>query len=127
MGRAFKTRVFNRWMRKTELSDAALCRAVLEMERGLIDADLCGHVVKKRIALAGRGKSGGARTLVATNFQGRWFFLFGFEKNERDNIGRDELSALQETAKALLGLHDQQIKAAVEDGALMEICNDDQA
>ena len=29
------------------------------MERGLIDADLGGHVVKKRVAIGGRGKSGG--------------------------------------------------------------------
>lgn len=75
-------------MRKTELSDEALCKAVSEMEQGLIDADLGGHVVKKRVAVPGRGKSGGARTLVGTNFGNRWFFLFGFEKNERDNIDR---------------------------------------
>ncbi len=39
MSRIFKTRHFSRWMRKTELSDAALCKAVIEMEKGLIDAD----------------------------------------------------------------------------------------
>lgn len=36
----FKTRHFHRWMRKTELSDSALHKAVLEMAAGLIDADL---------------------------------------------------------------------------------------
>lgn len=60
MKRVFKTRHFSRWMRKTELSDSALCVAVAEMEQGLIDADLGGGVVKKRVALPGRGKSGGA-------------------------------------------------------------------
>ena len=54
-------------MRKTELNDAMLCQAVSEMERGLLDADLGGGVLKKRIALPGRGKRGGIRTLVATN------------------------------------------------------------
>jgi hypothetical protein len=62
MKRVFKTRHFSRWMRKTELTDSVLCAAVTEMVQGLIDADLGGGVVKKRIALAGRGKSGGART-----------------------------------------------------------------
>lgn len=42
MRRVFKTRPFARWLRKTDLNDAALCQAVLEMERGLIDADLGG-------------------------------------------------------------------------------------
>lgn len=61
-------------MRKTELSDHALCVAVIEMAQGLIDADLGGGVVKKRIGMAGRGKSGGARTLIATNRGNKWFF-----------------------------------------------------
>jgi len=36
--------------------------------------------------------------ILATNFGGRWFFLYGFEKNERDNIGARELKAPQITA-----------------------------
>jgi len=67
MRRIFKTRHFSRWMRKTDLTNAALSNAVSEMDEGLIDADLGGGVVKKRVALPGRGKRGSARTLVATN------------------------------------------------------------
>ena len=67
-------------MRKTELKDNALCAAVSEMRQGLIDADLGGGVVKKRVGLAGRGKRGGVRTLVATNRGNRWFFVYGFKK-----------------------------------------------
>ncbi|MFZ4534964.1 MAG: type II toxin-antitoxin system RelE/ParE family toxin [Propionivibrio sp.] len=78
MGRVFKTRHFSRWMRKTELTNHALCLAVAEMAQGLVDADPGGGVVKKRVGLAGRGKRGGARTLVATNKGDRWFFVFGF-------------------------------------------------
>jgi len=48
MNRVFKTRYFSRWMRKTELTDKALCDAVLEMMHGLIDADLGGGIIKKR-------------------------------------------------------------------------------
>ena len=63
------------------------------MAAGLIDADLGGGVVKKR---------GVARTLVATNKGNRWFFVFGFEKSERANIGDEELETLQELAGDLL-------------------------
>jgi hypothetical protein len=80
------TRHFSRWFGKTDLSVEALCRSVDEMERGLIDANLGGGIIKKRVALPGRGKRGSARTLVATNSANRWFFVFGFEKNDRDNI-----------------------------------------
>ena len=118
MKRVFKTRHFSRWMRKTELTDGALCAAVAEMAHGLIDADLGGGVVKKRVGLAGRGKRSGARTLVATNRGDRWFFVYGFAKNDRANIADDELEVLQGIAEQLLVLTDLQLDAAVEDSSL---------
>jgi len=45
------------------------------MRRGLIDADLGGHLVKKRVPLPGRGKSGGARTIVAFRAGHHTFYL----------------------------------------------------
>lgn len=124
MTRVFKTRYFARWMRKTELTDRALCEAVAEMVQGLIDADLGGGVVKKRVALPGRGKSGGARTLVATNKGNRWFFVFGFEKSDRANINDQELEALQDLAQDLLARTGAQLDLAVQASALEEICHD---
>jgi len=126
MRRIFKTRYFSRWMRKTDLTDEALCAAVSEMQAGLIDADLGGCVVKKRVALPGRGRSGGARTLVATNKDNRWFFVFGFEKNERTNVNKKELEALQYIAADLLRLNLNQLNAHVDNEVLQEICHDDQ-
>ena len=124
MRRIFKTKVFARWAHKSGLIDAALCAAVLEMARGLIDAELGGGIVKKRIALPGRGKSGSTRTLIATNKGSRWFFVFGFEKNERDNIEPDELAALKRLAGDLLKLSEAQLERAALAGALTEICHD---
>lgn len=120
------TRYFSRWWRKTELSQAALCLAVAEMERGLIDAELGGGVVKKRVALPGRGKSGGARVLVATNRSNRWFFLFGFEKSERANISPSELQALKAIADDLLRLTSAELDRQVACEVLEEICHADQ-
>ena len=124
MRRVFKTRYFARWMRKTELSDEALYSAVVEMAHGLIDADLGGGMVKERVGVSGRGKRGGARTLVATNKGNRWFFVYGFEKNDRANIADDELGALKELAKLLLARTGKQLAEALNDGTLSEICHD---
>ncbi len=90
MARTFITKAFDRWFRKTDLTDDALHNAVLEMAAGLIDADLGAGVFKKRVALAGRGKRSGARVLVASNLVDRWIFLFGFEKNKRANVSDQE-------------------------------------
>lgn len=87
----YKTRHFHRWSRKADLPDQALYRAVVEIRQGLVDADLGGGIIKKRIALPGHGKRGSTRTLLATNRNDRWVFVFGFEKNERANISDNEL------------------------------------
>ena len=102
MERVFRTRTFTRWMRKAGMTDSDLLASVREMIRGLIDADLGRHVVKKRVGLADRGKRGGARTIVATNLEDRWYFMFGFTKNMRSNISQTELRALQDLADDLL-------------------------
>ena len=111
-------------MRKAGLSDPALIDAVSEMAQGLIDADLGGYVVKKRVALPGQGKRGGARTIVATKMSHRWFFLFGFSKNERANIDKDELKMFQEVAKDLLAFNDRQLAEALSAGEITEVCDD---
>jgi hypothetical protein len=121
MRRIFKTKSFTRWMRKTGVSDSALSTAVSEMASGLVDADLGGHLVKKRVALPGKGKRGGAKTIVATKMAACWFFLYGFGKNERANIDAAELRALQEVASELLGLNEQELAKAVRSEVLMEV------
>jgi len=98
-----------------------LRNAVSEMVQGLIDADLGGGVVKKRVALPGHGKRSGARAIVATKLLDRWFFLYGFNKGERSNIDKDELKMLQEIAKELLGFDDRQLAIALAAGELQEV------
>jgi len=119
--RVFRIRTFTRSTKKMGLTDEALWAAAVEMSQGLIDADLGGHVVKKRVALPGQGKRGGARTVVATKMAGRWFFMYGFSKNERSDIDKDEVRALQEVAKELLGFDDRQLAVALAAGELVEI------
>jgi len=119
--RVFKTRVFNRWAMREGLADPLLCEAVSEMLQGLVDARLGGGVVKKRVARAGEGKRGGYRTILATNLRDRWFFMFGFAKNERDNIREDELKMLRQLAAALLRMDDPAIVEARNRSELVEI------
>jgi hypothetical protein len=95
------------------------------MVAGLVDANLGGGVYKKRIAMPGRGKRGSARVLLGTNRGTRWFFLFGFEKNERSTIDARELLALQKTAAVLLSMNSNQLQRAIDAGELTEICHEE--
>jgi hypothetical protein len=117
----YKTREFSRWTRKQGLSDAALCRSVQEMARGLHEADLGGSLLKKRIARAGQGKSGGFRALVATDKENLWFFVYGFSKNERSNISREEERALKKLATTLLTMTPSARSKAQKADELIEV------
>jgi hypothetical protein len=117
----YKSRWFDRWAHKEGLNTPSLCAAVREMKAGLYEADLGGGLLKKRIARQGLGKSGGFRTLVATNRASRWIFVFGFAKNERSNIDDDEKAALKALATHLLSLTAQALDKAHRAGELIEV------
>jgi hypothetical protein len=96
------------------------------VREGLVDADLGRHVLKKRLPLAGRGKRGGARTIVASNRGSRWYFLYGFAKNQRAGIDTNELHALQQLAHDLLSLDDAAIAAALKAEEIAEVDHEQQ-
>ena len=125
--RTFKNKAFLRFAKKAGISDAALCEAILDAERGLIAADLGGGVIKQRIARPGGGKSGGFRTLIVFRAGTRAFFVHGFAKNQKDNIGKDELVALKKLASDLLGYDDRAIARVVTFGTFTEVMCDEKA
>ena len=117
----FKRRGFARWQAAQHLPDSVLCKAVQEMELGLIDAYLGAQLVKKRIGRAGAGKSGGYRTLVSARVGSRYVFLHGFAKSDQSNISELERKALQFTGRVLLQLFDAPLQQALQSGALVKV------
>ena len=118
---AFKTRLFASWATGEGLDDDALASALLEMEQGLVDAHLGGQVVKKRVAVSGRGKRGSTRMLVAFKQGEKAFFIYGFAKSARANVSNRELKALKLLAKVLLSYSAAMLSQAVEAGELIPI------
>jgi hypothetical protein len=94
--------------------------AVQRAVQGLIDADLGGQFIKQRVARPGQGKRGGFRLLIGFGPH-RSVFLFGFAKNERENIEDAELKTLREIAWSFLKANDEQIAQALKDGTLIEV------
>jgi hypothetical protein len=119
--RVLKTRWFARWARREGLTDVALRSAVDEVRRGLVDAVLGGGLIKKRIARPGGGKSGGYRTLLATDFRDHWVFLYGFVKSERENIAEKSLHDLRQLARTYSSMSEAAARRLVSAGILMEV------
>ena len=122
--RIFKNKPLARFARKNEISDADLCLAIRNANRGLIDADLRGGVIKQRVARKGEGKSGGFRTLILFKVGELAFFVHGFAKNDRANIEVDELLAFKKLAAIVLAYRKEELARAVISGTLVEVkCN----
>ena len=125
--RVLKTKWFRRFARREGIADAMLCEAVARAERGLIDADLGGGVIKQRVARQGQGRSGGHRNMIVYRSGDRAVFVFGFAKSDREDLEPDELADLKTTAKLLLGYDAGELDKAVDTHELWEVKCDDQA
>ena len=119
--RIFKTKAFARLARREAVPDSSLLRAVDDAERGLIEADLRGGVIKQRVARAGAGKSGGYRVILAYHSQTRSLFLYLFAKSALANISDNQLITLREFARVWLAASDAAIDSAVAAGNFIEV------
>ena len=119
--RTFKTRWFQRFARKEKIADALLLDAIARAEKGQVDADIGGGVIKQRIARPGQGKSGGYRTIIFFKHGTRAVFVYGFAKSERANIDAHEEKQFKEAARHVLQLTDKQIADLVNNGDFMEV------
>ena len=122
--RVFKNVWFGRFARKEKISAAALRDAVERAEKGLIDADLGGGVIKQRVARPGAGKSGGFRSVVFYRQGEMAFFVFGFPKSGKDNIRDDEEEQFKKAARVILAFSDEQIHQLVVSGQFEEVSQD---
>jgi hypothetical protein len=105
------------------ISDATLREAIARAERGLVDADLGGGVIKQRVARPGQGRSGGFRVLIAYRAKTRSVFLFGFAKSARGNVEDDELATAREIAKVWFEADSKALTRALAEGIIQEVDN----
>ena len=119
--RIFKTKWTARFARRERIDDADLIEAIERAERGVIDADLGGGLIKQRVARPGQGRSGGFRTVIAYRTRERAFFLYGFAKSARDNIEDGELQTLRNVAAEMLAYGDAMLEHLKAEGELQEI------
>jgi len=125
--RTFKTKWFARFARRESIADKSLREAIERAERGSIDADLGGGLIKQRVARQGQGRSGGYRTIVAYRAKSRAVFLFGFAKSEQENIEPDELVFLRRLGENWLAADTAGIQEELDAGNVQEIEDDEEA
>jgi hypothetical protein len=124
--RIFTSRWFQRFAAKEGIAEAVLRAAVARAEKGQIDADLGGGVIKQRIARPGQGRSKGYRSIILFRRSERAFFVYGYAKSQRENIGDDELRQFKEAAKYVLLLTEKQLAELLKRGDFAELYANDE-
>ena len=115
------TKQFAKWASKQKIPENELASALSEIQAGIFEASLGGHVYKKRIRFEGQGKSGSGRTIVCYKRNDIAIFVHGFAKNDKDNLSPRELYTFKEFAKILLSLSQDGISIAIENGDFIEV------
>ena len=119
--KVFKNAWFGRFARKENISAQVLWDAVDRAEKGLVDADLGGGVIKQRIARPGESKSKGYRSIVLYRKGDKAFFVYGFPKSDLGNIRDAEQEQFKKAAKSIFALSDEQIRQLIENGQFEEV------
>lgn len=119
--RIFKNKWFTRFAKKERISDSQLCNLIKEIEKGLIDVDYGGGVIKQRLGRANQGKSSGYRCIVLYRYKELSFLVYGFPKNERDNINKEEEQIFKDLSQQMLMFSEDDIKQLLQSGALIEV------
>lgn len=119
--RKLSTKWFKKWSKKARLNNENMLEAIKNLEKGLSTAELGRHLYKVRVKKAHSGKSSGFRTIIVYKKNDRAIFLYGFSKNEKENIDKTELQYFKKLGKDLLSLKSDQLKEFVEQKILFDL------
>ena len=122
--RVFTTKEFGRFARKSRICHDQLCEAIDRAQRGLMDADLGGGVIKQRVARPGQGRSGGYRTIIAFRSADRSVFMYGFAKSGQANLAAGELAVYKTLAVVFLGASTKELDGLLDSGEMIEVACD---
>jgi hypothetical protein len=99
--KAYLTKSSQREARSNGVSDTDCQEAIRRAERGLVDADLGGRLIKQRIPRGNQGAARGSRAVVFFKRGEIAIFLHLFAKSDKANLTKSELVLYLEFAKHL--------------------------
>ena len=115
------TKWFKKWSKKVNLTNADLLEAIDDLEDGASTTDLGSHLFKVRVSREHSGKSSGFRTIIIYQENEKAIFLYGFGKNEKQNISKAELQYFKKLGNDLLALNLEQLEDVIGQKILFEL------
>ena len=106
---AYLTRSFDRDAKRDGVSDEDCQEAIRKAERGLIDVDLGGGLIKQRIPRGNQGAARGSRAVVFYRRGRIAVFLHIFPKSGKANLSKSELADYLEAARVFEKLSENEL------------------
>ena len=116
-----KTKWIAKWAKKNRISDEQLIVAIDDLENNLSSSNLGSGLFKVRVASQGGGKSGGFRTLIVYKEEDRAVVVYGFAKNEQDNLSKSELLGFKTLSKDILNQSQEDLEMAIDKGVFIPL------
>ncbi len=115
------TKWFKKWSKKVKLTNDDLLEAIDDLEDGASTTDLGSHLFKVRVSREHSGKSSGFRTIIIYQENEKAIFLYGFGKNEKQNISKAELQYFKKLGNDLLALNTEQLEDVIGQKILFDL------
>lgn len=109
--RAYLTRSFHRDAKRDGVSDEDCQDAIRRAERGLVDANLGGGLIKQRIPRGNQGAARGSRAVVFYKRGEVAVFLHIFPKSRKANLSKSELAMYLKAAQDFERLSEKEFLA----------------
>ncbi len=113
---------FANWASKEKISAQTILEAAIEVSNGLYDGDLGSGCYKKRIAAKGKGKRGGARTILSYKINNFAIFIYAYTKNKKSDLTPKEQKALKLYSKnVLMRLTENDLLTLINNNEIVEV------
>lgn len=116
-----KTKFFNNWAKKNNISNKVLSNCADEAHNGQYEASIGHKLFKKRIPAKGKGKSGGARTILFYQKDEKLIFCIGFAKNVKSSLDSDDKKLLYKLSRDFEHMNKAEIERLIKLGSFIEI------
>lgn len=108
-----KTKWFNKWAKKHTVTDRLLLETIENVSNQLGVNNLGSGLFKIRTPKIGKGKRGGIRTFLVYKESEKAIFVYGFSKNKKDNLDKNELKYFKKLAKDLLAIENSEYERLI--------------
>lgn len=115
------TKWFKKWSKKSNIDFNDLNDSILNLELGLSAARLGNNLYKVRVKRKDSGKSSAFRTIIVYKENEIAIFLYGFKKNEKDNVNSTELKYLMKLGNDLISLNNRELNKLMINNMLFDI------